>query len=229
MARRKQEIEPDTRQRILAAAAATFASHGFAGARIDEIADSAGINKAMLYYHVGDKEGLYTAVLIETIERGLSSLRKAVDTAASPSEKLQTILDTLAAFGSSNPVFIPIILREVASGGKTLPDEMLARMGAIFRVVADVLAEGVGQGSFRRTDPLLTHVTLVGSMMFLVATQPVRERLSRATGLKVTQHSPADLARHIGGLFLQGLETTKRPVKRARKSAPRKRTTRSRS
>lgn len=228
MTKRKQEIEPDARQRILTAAAAAFASHGFAGARIDEIADRAGINKAMLYYHVGDKEGLYTAVLLDTIHRGLSSLRDAVAAHAAPGDKIQAILDTLAAFGSSHPVFVPIILREIASGGQTLPDEMLLEMSSIFRVVAEVLAEGVGDGSFRRTDPLLTHVTLVGSMMFLVASQPVRERLSRKTGLPITPHSPADLARHIGNLFLHGLEIAP-PVKRARKPAPRKRTTRSRS
>lgn len=206
MARRKTVIEADARERILAAAAEIFATNGFAGARIDEIAERAGINKAMLYYHVGDKERLYAAVLTETIERGLSSLREATAKRASASDKLQAILDTLAAFGSSNSVFIPIMLREIASGGRTLPDEMLLRMASIFRVVADVLAEGVKAGEFRRSDPLLTHVSLVGATMFLIASQPVRERLSRSTGLPMTRQTPADLAKHIGSLFLHGLE-----------------------
>ncbi|HSN67988.1 MAG TPA: helix-turn-helix domain-containing protein, partial [Thermoanaerobaculia bacterium] len=41
------------RDQILTAAAAVFAEVGYAGARVDEIAERAGVNKAMLYYHVG--------------------------------------------------------------------------------------------------------------------------------------------------------------------------------
>jgi AcrR family transcriptional regulator len=44
------------RKRILNAATKEFARHGFGGARIDRIAKTAGANKRMLYYHVGDKE-----------------------------------------------------------------------------------------------------------------------------------------------------------------------------
>jgi AcrR family transcriptional regulator len=69
--------EPDPKARILAAAAEVFAQIGFAGARVDDIAARAGVNKAMLYYHVGDKERLYTAVLVEVLDRGSAALREA--------------------------------------------------------------------------------------------------------------------------------------------------------
>ena len=181
--KRPKKAAADPHQRIVAAAAEVFASRGFEGARIDEIAERAGVNKAMLYYHVGDKERLYSTVLLESIERALSLLRAAAATGGSPSEKLQAILDTFAAFGTSNPAFIPIILREVASGGANLPDEMFARMGAVLRVVSDVLAEGVERGVFRPTDSLLTHVSLVGALMYLLATHPVRQRVARVVGI----------------------------------------------
>ena len=199
-------IEADARERILSAAGRIFAESGFAGARIDDIAERAGINKAMLYYHVGDKERLYTAVLTGTVERGLSSLGEAAATGATPSEKLQHILDAIANFGTSNPTFIPIMLREIASGGQTLPDEMLARMGAIFRIVAEVLAEGMSKGVFRKTDPLLTHVSLIGSLIFLVASTPVRERLAKSQGITVSGQTAEEMARHVGNVFLHGLE-----------------------
>ena len=218
----RKASKTDPRERILSSASEVFASTGFAGARIDEIAEHAGVNKAMLYYHVGDKEQLYTAVLTETVERGLASLNDAIENVDSPSEKLQAIIDTLAAFGTSNPYFIPIMLREIASGGSSLPDEMLLRMGAIFRLVADVLAKGVSEGAFRSTDPLLTHVSLIGTTMFLVATQPVRDRVARSAKVPVLQHSPADLARHIGNLFLHGLEiNVRKPAPPKKKSTKR--------
>jgi len=48
----------ETTERIISAAMAVFSRDGFNGARVDEIAREAGVNKATLYYHVGDKEAL---------------------------------------------------------------------------------------------------------------------------------------------------------------------------
>ena len=63
MQRGRKKIEnPETARRILAAAERIFAARGLAGARTDEIAQAARVNKAMLYYYFGSKERLYRAV-----------------------------------------------------------------------------------------------------------------------------------------------------------------------
>jgi AcrR family transcriptional regulator len=55
---------PDrTRDRILEAAFVEFAAKGFVGARVDEIARRADVNKRMLYHYFGDKEGLFGVLL----------------------------------------------------------------------------------------------------------------------------------------------------------------------
>ena len=54
---------PDTRARILAAAALEFAERGFGGARVDRIARRARVNKAMIYYHFKSKQALYRSLL----------------------------------------------------------------------------------------------------------------------------------------------------------------------
>src|SRR5437667_11802135 len=70
--------EPEkTRAAILKAALEEFAHEGVTGARTDEIARSAGVNKALLYYYFKDKEGLYSAVL-EQVFSGLYSRVNAV-------------------------------------------------------------------------------------------------------------------------------------------------------
>lgn len=203
--RKNRNSELDPRARILAAAAEVFAEIGYAGARVDEIAARAGVNKAMLYYHVGDKDKLYATVLTETVDRVPPILRAAIAEKDTPAQKLQCVLDTLATLPETNPHFVPIMLREIASGGATLPDEMLRRMAAIFGVVAEVLGDGVKKRAFRKTDPLLTHVTLIGSMIFLIASQPVRTRIASLVGADQS-HSLEDLARHTGNLLLKGLE-----------------------
>ena len=52
-----------TRQKLLAAARREFAESGLAGARVDEIAARAGVNKQLVYHYFGDKDALYLAVL----------------------------------------------------------------------------------------------------------------------------------------------------------------------
>src|SRR5579864_4172109 len=52
-----------SRTAILRAALVEFAREGLAGARMDAIAEAAGVNKALLYYYFGDKETLYGAIL----------------------------------------------------------------------------------------------------------------------------------------------------------------------
>ena len=63
-----------TRQRILGAASKEFSRHGFAGARIDRIAELAGANKRMIYAYFGDKDRLYESLM----ERRIAEWAEAV-------------------------------------------------------------------------------------------------------------------------------------------------------
>ena len=58
-----KEKRDESIRRILDAAMESFAKLGFAGARIDDIAKKAEVNKAMIYYRIGDKKRLYQEVL----------------------------------------------------------------------------------------------------------------------------------------------------------------------
>ncbi|MFD2078085.1 DNA-binding transcriptional regulator, AcrR family [Actinopolymorpha cephalotaxi] len=59
----RQRDPERTRERILDAALAEFAAKGYAGARVNEIADRAGVNKQLISYYFGGKAGLYDALL----------------------------------------------------------------------------------------------------------------------------------------------------------------------
>jgi AcrR family transcriptional regulator len=63
-----------TQERILDAALAEFADHGFAGARVDRIAAAAGCNKNLIYVHFGSKEALFTTVIERNTARIVEAL-----------------------------------------------------------------------------------------------------------------------------------------------------------
>jgi AcrR family transcriptional regulator len=106
-----------TRERILAAALKEFATHGFAGARVDAIAQRAAINKRMLYHYFGNKEKLFRAVLHQKIaERRAWGLNLSSD----PAERLPFWFKT----GCDDADWIRLLEWEaLQSGGLKVIDE----------------------------------------------------------------------------------------------------------
>ena len=63
----RKEKSNKTTERILVAARTVFAEKGYNGAHVDEIAGRAGVNKATIYYQIGDKDSLYANVIHQII------------------------------------------------------------------------------------------------------------------------------------------------------------------
>jgi AcrR family transcriptional regulator len=66
-------VPAETRSRLLAAAGVEFAQHGYAGARIERISASAGVNRERLYAYFGSKRGLFETVLTDRLSRALDA------------------------------------------------------------------------------------------------------------------------------------------------------------
>jgi len=77
-----------TRKAILRAAIREFSEHGLAGARTDAIAESAKVNKALLYYYFKSKTGLYAAAIEEVSSTIAERALAALDPEHSPGERL---------------------------------------------------------------------------------------------------------------------------------------------
>lgn len=88
-----QAAERPRRDRILSAAEAEFAAHGFAGARVDRIAAAAGVNKQLLFHYFESKAGLYRAVA----EAVASRLDLEFEGRGTPGERLREMVRRLAA------------------------------------------------------------------------------------------------------------------------------------
>ena len=68
-----------SRRRLLDAAVAEFAERGIAGARVDRIAASAGVNKSQMYSYFGSKDGLFDAVFRDQLEKIVDAVPFTVD------------------------------------------------------------------------------------------------------------------------------------------------------
>jgi TetR/AcrR family transcriptional regulator len=148
------------------AAAQVFAESGYGGARMDEMARRAGVNKSAIYYHIGNKSTLYTVVFEEMFTTLLADLERNIIRSRTPQDKLRAHVRTLISHKIRFPHFAPIVMREVASGFHNVSDQMVQRFQYVFRAIAGILEEGAQSGVFREVDPVTYHLMVLGVAAF---------------------------------------------------------------
>lgn len=117
-----------TRERILAAAVEAFATRGEAGARMDDIAARAQVNKQAPYYHFGDKRQLFAAVLAEEL------VHKAALRATTPPDVAEALLFWFDAM-RAQPTYLRLLQWEALE--RAIPDATAAEpVGADERAAA---------------------------------------------------------------------------------------------
>ncbi len=196
---------PEPTSQILDAAAEVFAEAGYAGARVDEIAHRAGVNKAMLYYHVGDKAALYSAVLSRAFAHIRATLDEALAAKSDPEERFAALVRTIAGMASQLPHHPRMMLREVAAGGGNLPDDVVRQMAGILDLARAVLTEGARTGALRPVNPVLTHLMVLGTVTFMTASRPLRERLAGLGRPASVPDRPQELADFLVDVLLHGI------------------------
>lgn len=176
-ARSRRPARRDSRAEILKAGRAEFAAHGFAGAGVDRIARRARVNKAMVYYHFGSKLALYRAILADAFQTVAAAAQAAVDPRSPAFAQLDAYIRALLRMAQAETHIIPLLLREIAEGGRKLDPASMTEMLGIFQVVRGVLERGERAGELRAMNPLLTHFMIMGSAMLYVANEPIRTRI----------------------------------------------------
>ena len=203
-----KEQATETTRRILNAATEVFAEVGFGGARVDEIAKRAGINKAALYYHIGGKEELYAEVLHRFSSDVVDRVIKDIQETDSPEEKLKRYIYNLAGFIDRNPAVAPLILREVATGGQNLSEFFVQTLVRMVSTLANILEEGERQGVFIKTAPLVVHLMIVGSTVFfkakgsLIASHPELSEVQKT----MTKNFSGEIAAEVEKLILRAVK-----------------------
>lgn len=173
MVNRPRRPRGDSRPAIFQAAAHEFALRGYDAAGVDRIADKARVNKAMLYYHYGSKQGLYVEVLRDMF-RAVGARTRAIAQGADAAEtKLDAWIVTMVEEAAARPWFPPIMLRELASGAAHIDAETFGMMNAVYTAVRDVILQGQREGTFREVDPLLTYLTILPPILIFFARQRV--------------------------------------------------------
>jgi TetR/AcrR family transcriptional regulator len=164
------ERSAETRAKILDAAVQEFSANGLAGARMDQIASVAGVNKALLYYHFDSKDNLYGAALemIATKTRDATMATFLRD--ASPGERvLRSALnhfDRILAQTEFQSLMQQEMMR-LHKGESGAMDLLIKRVFAPMLVMyQSMVREGIASGELIEVDWLQIHLASLGTNVF---------------------------------------------------------------
>ena len=205
-----------TRAEIVATAERHFAERGFEATRLDDIAADVGIQRAAIFYHFGDKQELYAAVLDEIFRDWTATLPRLGSTA----ERLEASLNGWIDYVARRPSVARLILREAANAQPGVVSPIVRAGSAPIQWFRAAIDEGMASGELRPLIEPRRFMSLMGAitvfhfaaMPWLTTLQAPFDPWSRA---ELDKHKREILivARHMLGIGAPG------PTRRARGKA----------
>jgi TetR/AcrR family transcriptional regulator len=195
----------ETRERILQAAHTVFIRKGTAGSRTQEIADEAGVNKALVHYYFGTKAALADAIF----EQALATITpKMFGILADPEraieQKVTDIVREQIEFHSERPYFAGYLVSELHAEPERIA-RLVERRGRIpLDSLRRQLREGIRAGRIRPMTAEQFVANMMGLLIFPFATRPA---LSQLLGLDAAGWRAflEERKRFLPGFVLAGL------------------------
>jgi len=204
------ETTVSTEVRIFEAARRVFARKGRDGARMQEIADEAGINRALLHYYFHSKQGLFEAVFAHMFEQFMRSFDTVLEPGQPFVDLLSRFIDHYIDYAIEHQDMIRLIVGENLRGASIL-GEALARAkqteGSMPNRLENAIRAAAASGEIREVDPQHTLLTIISACLHFIVMKPTVQAMNHAAQVDFTGFTEAR-KRHIADLLLHGL----RPV-----------------
>jgi AcrR family transcriptional regulator len=157
---------------ILAAARDEFAEFGLGGARMDRIAERAGLNKRLIYYYFEDKEKLFQAVLEQAYRDIRAEEAKLHLADLQPQEAVRRLVEFTWNYYLAHPEFMTLLNSANLHKARHLQESQRARElnSPLIETLAKVLERGRREGTFRGgVDPVQLYVSIAGMSYFYLS------------------------------------------------------------
>ncbi|PZR25325.1 MAG: TetR/AcrR family transcriptional regulator [Citrobacter freundii] len=170
----KRLKDETSEEKILDAARTVFLQKGMAGARMQEIADEAGINKALLHYYFKSKELLFDRVFLQAAEKLFPKMNAILNGDLPLFEKIENFIDTYIGIMIENPYLPLFVLNEIHRDPegfyKRMSHEMKFPRPEKFLLQID---EEVKAGRIKPVSPLQLFMTIISGTVFPFVGKPL--------------------------------------------------------
>lgn len=174
------ELITDTEQKILRAASEIFLEKGHDGARMQEIADKAGINKALLHYYFRSKQKLFRTIFKKELQTMLVSIFSLISPADNFKEFLNKFIPGYLENVSSRKNIMRFILWELDKSPKEVAEwflEVFQDRGFPGNPILLRVEKAIKDGEIRPVDPTNFLLSLLGMCVFPFVAEPMLKHL----------------------------------------------------
>lgn len=172
------EIKKDnTEDKIIDAATDVFIQKGMDGARMQEIADRAGINKALLHYYFRSKEKLFDAIFAKLIGIAFPRIGQILVSDLTFAEKAELAIDTYIDLLLKYP-FLPAFILKEMNRDATPFFGFIERSGFSAEPIKRMLEEAMEQGEIRKIKPEHLMVNIIALCVFPFAARPMVQHVA---------------------------------------------------
>ncbi len=168
--------EQQTEDKILIAAMRVFSRKGFTGARMQEIADEAGINKAALHYYFRSKKLLFERIFNSLLQRFISNLSEHLNAAESVEDKIIGFCNTYISMIQKNPQVPNFLINELNQNPQYIfnlfnSSNMMDRI----RGFQEAYEKEVKEGKYREMDIIQLMANIISLCVFPFAAKPIMQ------------------------------------------------------
>ncbi len=164
-----------TKEKIVQAAQRIFVRKGMDGARMQEIADEAGINKAMLHYYFHSKDQLFREVFYGILSRLIPGLINIFKGNEPFEDKIEAIVYEYDAYMSKNPILPQFVIREINRDPEQLAGFMTDQ-GLDFLQIEEMVDQEVKNGKIRPITFPHLFANLIGMIVMPYIGRPLFQR-----------------------------------------------------
>jgi TetR/AcrR family transcriptional regulator len=162
-----------TEERIYEAARKVFLLKGMEGARMQEIADEAGMNKALLHYYFRSKDNIFKAVFRDIFTKFFDKVKVTLFSDAPAREKLDFFIDNYIDMIQANPYVPQFIINEINRDPEVLKSLMF-ETGIEPRTILELfINKKETEGVRKKNDPRHFVVSILGMLVFPFAARPL--------------------------------------------------------
>lgn len=161
-----------TKAEILKAARDEFSEQGFNGARVDAIAARAKANKRLLYHYYGNKEALYSAVLLDAYQEIRRGEKELVLSQYDPVEAMDRLVRFTFRHFLANQWFPRLLAVENLQNARFLKQikDIPALNSPLVTELREIIKRGANAGVFRNdVDPMQLYISIAGLGYFYVS------------------------------------------------------------
>jgi TetR/AcrR family transcriptional regulator len=158
---------PETPERILDAALASFGSRGYEATSLDGLADGLGLRKQSILYWFGSKEILLEAVIDRSAAELAAALEASLDRAGTGWDRVEAVVRSVFALAARRPELIGLV-REVARLGPPAATRLTEALDPLMRRASAFLEAEMASGAMRRHEPRLLLLAIYSTVVGMI-------------------------------------------------------------